>query len=210
MAKDHKLSVGELEDELKVKERRIEELRLEIDEQRELIDRLRENSEEADGVFEAWIETFEMERTDSGGLTWKPFWQEHNQLIDDYNDLVRRWNKYLPVINREPRNVGRPLAASEAQVVQVQKLRKAGRSLRGIAEDTSLSVDTVRTIVGKMNGQDRTTTKHRQRLERIDERQRLAKWKRQRRTGDALPRRVQRVVEGGRALVKEAKGLGRA
>ena len=58
MAKDHKLSVGELEDELKVKERRIEELRLEIDEQRELIDRLRENSEEADGVFEAWIETF--------------------------------------------------------------------------------------------------------------------------------------------------------
>ena len=210
MAKDHKLSVGELEDELKVKERRIEELRQEIDEQRELIDRLRENSEEADGVFEAWIETFEMERTDSGGLTWKPFWQEHNQLIDDYNDLVRRWNKYLPVINREPRNVGRPLAASEAQVVQVQKLRKAGRSLRGIAEDTSLSVDTVRTIVGKMNGQDRTTTKHRQRLERIDERQRLAKWKRQRRTGDALPRRVQRVVEGGRALVKEAKGLGRA
>ena len=210
MAKDHKLSVGELEDELKVKERRIEELRQEIDEQRELIDRLRENSEEADGVFEAWIETFEMERTDSGGLTWKPFWQEHNQLIDDYNDLVRRWNKYLPVINREPRNVGRPLAASEAQVVQVQKLRKAGRSLRGIAEDTSLSVDTVRTIVGKMNGQDRTTTKHRQRLERIDERQRLVKWKRQRRTGDALPRRVQRVVEGGRALVKEAKGLGRA
>ena len=210
MAKDHKLSVGELEDELKVKERRIEELRQEIDEQRELIDRLRENSEEADGVFEAWIETFEMERTDSGGLTWKPFWQEHNQLIDDYNDLVRRWNKYLPVINREPRNVGRPLAASEAQVVQVQKLRKAGRSLRGIAEDTSLSVDTVRTIVGKMNGQDRTTTKHRQRLERIDERQRLVKWKRQRRTGDALPRRVQRVVEEGCALVKEAKGLGRA
>ena len=210
MAKDHKLSVGELEDELKVKERRIEELRQEIDEQRELIDRLRENSEEADGVFEAWIETFEMERTDSGGLTWKPFWQEHNQLIDDYNDLVRRWNKYLPVINREPRNVGRPLAASEAQVVQVQKLRKAGRSLRGIAEDTSLSVDTVRTIVGKMNGNDRTTTKHRQRLERIDERQRLVKWKRQRRTGDALPRRVQRVVEEGRALVKEAKGLGRA
>ena len=68
----------------------------------------------------------------------------------------------------------------------------------------------MRTIVGKMNGNDRTTTKHRRRLERIDERQRLAKWKRQRRTGDALPRRVQRVVEGGRALVKEAKGLGRA
>src|SRR6516164_188264 len=31
-------------------------------------------------------------------------------------------------------------------------------------------------------------------------------WKRQRRTGDALPRQAQRVVEEGQALIKEAKG----
>ena len=33
-------------------------------------------------------------------------------------------------------------------------------------------------------------------------------WKRQERTGDALPKQAQRVVEEGRALQKAAKGLG--
>jgi hypothetical protein len=37
----------------------------------------------------------------------------------------------------------------------------------------------------------------------------MASWKRRRRTGDALPRRAQAVVEEGKKLIKEAKGLGR-
>jgi hypothetical protein len=37
----------------------------------------------------------------------------------------------------------------------------------------------------------------------------MTRWKRQKRTGDAIPKRAQRVVEEGRALIKEAKGLGR-
>jgi hypothetical protein len=114
------------------------------------------------------------------------------------------------LINGTPRNVGRPLAASEAQVDTVHKLRKAGSSLRQIADETSLGLNTVRTIVGQMDGRDRTTQKHRARLERIviDPQQR-ATWKRQRRTGDALPKRLQRAAETGHALVKEARGLGR-
>ena len=36
-----------------------------------------------------------------------------------------------------------------------------------------------------------------------------AHWKSQKRTGDALPKRVQAVIETGHALVQEAKGLGR-
>jgi hypothetical protein len=43
-----------------------------------------------------------------------------------------------------------------------------------------------------------------------DARQRASKFKRQKRTIDALPKQAQRVVEEGRALIKEAKGLGRA
>ena len=35
-----------------------------------------------------------MVMNDNGKWTWAPFWDEHNQIIDDYNDLVRRWNKY--------------------------------------------------------------------------------------------------------------------
>jgi hypothetical protein len=203
-------TVSELEDELKIRNQRIEELREEVDELRDLVTRLREQDEDTDNVFESWKETFEMTRNENGKLTWQPFWDEHWKLIDDYNDLVRRWNKYLPLINHEPRNVGRPLAASEAQVIEVHKLRKTGRSLRGIADDTSLGLDTVRTIVSKMNRKDRTTKKHRERLERIDvDRFQRARWKRQRRTGDALPRRVQAAQEQGRALAKEARGLGK-
>jgi hypothetical protein len=78
---------------------------------------------------------------------------------------VRDWNKYLPRINGEPRNVGRPLAASEAQVVQVLKLRQQGYSLRDIADETSLGLSTVRTIVAQKNGTDRTSKRHRQRIE---------------------------------------------
>jgi hypothetical protein len=66
----------------------------------------------------------------------------------------------------------------------------------------------VRTIVGRANGTDRTTQKHRDRVD--PDRQQIARWKRQKRTGDALPRQAQRVVAEGRELIKEAKGLGRA
>jgi hypothetical protein len=55
------------------------------------------------------------------------------------------------------RPVGRPLAASEAQCAQVLSLRRKGTSLREIAEETNLSFQTVRTIVGRKRGTERTT-----------------------------------------------------
>jgi hypothetical protein len=205
MAKVRKRGVGE--HEIRLLKQRNEELRKEIDDQREQITQLREYAEDYVNCLESWREAFSMVMTDSGGWTWAPFWDGHKQLVADYNKLVRRWNQYLPLINREPRNVGRPLAASDAQVAEVRKLRKAGRSLRGIAEDTSLGLDTVRTIVGKMSGGDRTTRKHRVRagVERIDLRAQMATWKRQQRTGDALPKQVYRVIDEGRELIKQTK-----
>jgi hypothetical protein len=143
----------------------------------------------------------------AGRKTWQPFWNGYQQTLDDYNALVRDWNRCLPIINGRTQPVGRPLAASEAQVARVRRLRKAGRSLRWIAEETSLGLNTVRTIVGKVDGSDRTSRKHR---ERIDNRQQATRWKRQKRTGDALPKQAQRVVEEGRGLLLEAKGLARA
>ena len=65
----------------------------------------------------------------------------------------------------------------------------------------------VRTIIGRINRNDRTS---KQRWERIQlDKAEQAHWTRQKRTGDALPRRAQAVVETGLELVKEAKGLGR-
>lgn len=205
-----KPSIGELKDEIKHRDRRIEELRQEIDEQRDLIRRMEEKVEDGINTIERWKE-LDMAMNENGDWDWQPFWDKHITLVDNWNKLVRDWNKLVPLLNDwmsyRIRPVGRPLAATEAQVSAVLKLRKQGVSLRGIVDETSLGLNTVRTIVGKKNGTDRTSKREYQRIE-ID-RQQLAAWKRQRRTGDVLPRQAQRVVEDGRALIKEAKGLAR-
>jgi hypothetical protein len=199
-------TVGELEDEIKHRDRRIEELRGEIDELRELVRKLRENAEGYHENIEQWCEAFDMVMTEEGGWSWQPFWDEHNKLVDDWNKLVRDWNRFLPVINASHQNVGRPLLASEAQCTEVRARRKRGKSLRTIAEEMNLGLNTVRTIIDKDDRKDRTTKKHRQRVERIEiDRAQTAKWKRQRRTGDALPKRVTRYVKETVALIKEAK-----
>jgi hypothetical protein len=204
-----KQTIGALKDEIKHRDRRIEELRREIDEQRDLIRRMEEHAENYCNDIEAWKETFDMVETERGTWTWAPFWQQRADLVADYNDLVRKWNRYLPLINGHGRPVGRPLAASEAQCDAVLKLRRQGYSLRGIAEETSLGLNTVVTIVSKSNGSDRTTKKHRARLERIDPSRHTLRWKRQHHTGENLPRRAQATAKEGRTLIKEAKGLGR-
>jgi hypothetical protein len=202
-------TIGALQDEIKHRDRRIEELRREVDELRDLVRRLEEHAEEYTSCMEAWKESFDMVETENGGWTWAPFWDEHNEVIDDYNKLVRDWNRALPLINGNPQPVGRPLQASEAQCDTVLKLHKQGRSLRAIAEECTLGLNTVVTIVNKSNGTDRTTKKHRARLERIDPSRHTLRWKRQHRSGANLPRRAQAAVKEGRALIKEAKGLGR-
>lgn len=206
--------LGELEDKLKQAERRIEELKQEIDEQRDLIRRMAEHAEDYDNTMESWCDSFDFELNDNGDWTNGPYIQRNNQLLDDYNKLVDKWNRYVPLINGNGGNpVGRPLGAAPAQVETVRKLHKRGASLRDIMIETSLGFSTVRTIVGQINGNDRTTTKHRKRLglERIEiDKTERASQRRKRRQMKALPGRVQAVIENGRALVTEAKGLGKA
>jgi hypothetical protein len=166
---------------------------------------MEENVEDSNNVIERWKEAFEMEMTESGSWSWKPFWDEHSKIINEHNALVDRWNRFVPLINRQP--VGRPLAASEAQCAAVLKLRKVGNSLRGIAEETNLGLNTVRTIVDKGKRTDRVTRKHRARIAK--DRQAAISWQRRKRTGDALPGQAQHTFEEGKALLKEAKGIGR-
>ena len=47
-----------------------------------------------------------------------------------YRALLRKWNQFVPDYNAlvRPRNVGRPLEASDAQRAQVLKLHKGGMS----------------------------------------------------------------------------------
>jgi hypothetical protein len=195
--------IARLEDELKQRDRRIEELRGEVNELRDLNHRFTEHAEDYTSSIEQWKEAFGMEDT-GNGWTWKPFWRDYEGLFNKYNDLVRRWNRAVPLLNQNP--VGRPLLASEAQQQQVRKLRRAGQSLRWIADELNLGLNTVRTIVDKADGTDRTSMKHRG---RVDIALLLRAQKSRKRVMDGLPKRAQAVAEDGRALIKEAKGLGR-
>ena len=195
---------GWFRDQLRQRDRELAELRREKDELTDLVRRFDEYVEEYNGVLETW-RGLDMELNDKGEWTWGPWWDRHYDLIDRYNALVRRWNKLVPLVDE--RDIGRPLAADEAQVAAVTRMHKAGKSLRGIAEEMELGLNTVRTIVGRINRTDRTTRKRWVRLG-LDPNE-LAHWRSQKRTAAALPKRMQAVIETGNELVKEAKGLGR-
>ena len=91
------------------------------------------------------------------------------------------------------------------------KYDKPPMSLRQIAEETSLGLNTVRTIIAQAKRTDRTSRKHLARVEpQAIDRQRLASRKRQRRSGNELPKRINNHLKAGAALIREAKGVGRA
>jgi hypothetical protein len=106
--------------------------------------------------------------------------------------LLREWNKFVPEYNaavaHSRRGSVRPIAASEAQQAEVRKLHKLGASLRDITRETSLGLQTVRTIIGKADGSDRTN-RQRNELRKLElNRARIIAWRARKRTRDALPR----------------------
>jgi hypothetical protein len=122
---------------------------------------MRDQVQEAYDLVDSWIEGFEMTLGDDSNYTWGD-WTNHpdGEWIDKYVKLLREWNKFVPEYNaavaHSRRGSGRPIAASEAQQAEVHKLHKLGASLRDITRETSLGLQTVRTIIGKADGSDRT------------------------------------------------------
>ena len=114
----------------------------------------------------------------------------------------------MPILNADMRDPGRPLAASEAQVAAVLKLHKASKSLRWIADETSLSLQTVRTIVGR---KQRHRSHHGRGAARRSRSTSTSAHTGNHRSEPAThcPGVPLQVIETGNALVKEAKGLGR-
>jgi len=208
MSKKPKLSlqarIHELEDELKQRDARIRELRNDLNKAEVLISEEREHIESANAAIEAWIEAFNMVQGENGQWTYAPWVDECIAARDAFIDLVKKWNREVASFNRivVRRNVGRPIAASEAQQAQIIQHHKAGKSERWIAEEMTLSRRTVTTAINKKRGTDRTTRKH---LERIDPgRFREEPWRT--RTREGLPKRITETLARGAELVKAAKG----
>jgi hypothetical protein len=198
--------VAELEDALKEKERRLQQVNADLDRANDLVERQNEHVQDCHDVIEAWKEAFDMRPIDRGGWTWATWVAACEEYHDKYVDLARKWNRNVADFNaaiKRPRNVGRPLAASEVQQQIVLKLRRASKSLRSIAEETSLGLNTVRTIVDQHDQRDRM--KHLERIRRDMGEERT--WQPRKRTRDGLPRRINALQYQSDELRKEAKGL---
>ncbi len=81
-------------------------------------------------------------------------------------------------------------------------------SLRTIAEQTGLGLRTVRTIIDKTVGTDRTGKRTNLLRKREIDRLRAAEYRVRKRARDLLPKRIAETRKRGEALVKAAKGLG--
>ncbi len=209
MAKQPIDRVHQLEDELKIAKQRNDELRQERDEGRELVQRLRQRLEDNHAMIDSWIEAFSMELGDDGAYHWQAgtsLAEDYGALLDRHNDLVRRWNKLIAKV--APLDVGRPLNASEADCAKVLKLHAQGVPYRLIVDEVKpLSMQTVRTIIGREHRTDRTTVKRLERLG-VDKTERI-RAKARARTRDALPKRINEALRESAELITEAKGLGK-
>jgi hypothetical protein len=89
----------------------------------------------------------------------------------------------------------------------VCKLRKRKISLRDIAESTSLSMRTVRTIIDRENRADRTTIKRLQKFDPMNAT--VISAKARARVRKTLPDRIIKVLADSDALSTEVRGLGK-
>jgi Helix-turn-helix domain of resolvase len=214
-ATDPKARIAELEDELKLRDEKIKELRKELEEARDLVDQMREHLEDSNGMIEQWIYAFDMTQNEAGHWTFAPAVSQmlHDlvHLIDHHEKLLRDWNRFVTKYNRAvaPQPLGRPLAASEAQVKDVLSRRKKGGSLRAIAVATNLSRSTVRTIVGKDQGTDRASKRANLLRKREFDRQRAADYRARKKARDLLPKEITETRKRGDELVRAVKGLGK-
>jgi hypothetical protein len=206
--------IEELEADLRYRDDQIKELRGDNSRASDLVDEMREHVEDSNALTQSWIEVFEMEQNDDGVWIFdrhqSKLWDAYEKLLDDHNKLVRQWNKFVGDYLRRvaPRGLGRPLQASDAQIKEVRKFRKAGGSLRAIAEQTGLGLRTVRTIVEKGTGTDRTSKRTSLLRKREIDRLRAAEYRIRKRARNLLPKRIAEIQKRGEALVKAAKGLG--
>ena len=203
------------QDEIAWLRERLDQTRAEKDEALALVDEVRESLSEYRDIQESWKDVFDMTPDDRGVWMFDnqaDLFSKYDKLLTDYNKLIRDWNKFVPRYNAtiNPKDAGRPLAASEAQVANVKKHRKAGLSLRATAKETGLSLRTVRTILDNDEGKGRTAERKGE-LRRLEfGRLRAAAFRAKKRNFDALPKQIAQWEKSADLLEKAARGLAKS
>jgi predicted transcriptional regulator len=214
---DHQERIYQLEDLLKQRDHTILELRAERDAAYALVAEMKEQIQDARENRERWIDAFNMVRNDKGKWEWsEQMTHEIHQSMRTSNELAlirQRWDEIVPKYNAavapKLRNLGRPLQASKAQRADVLARRKAGQSLRSIADDTNLGLQTVRTILDVNCGVDRSRWARLRRNAPLDKMERLeqAKLRRLLRARLTLPAAINAIEGEAAELLQRAKGL---
>ena len=197
---------------------RIIELLGELDKGRKLIaamqehiERAHEQVEKSNQTIRQWIEGFEMTVADKGWARKEDLIECYYDLVNEYNKLVRKWNRYIGSIKTR-QAIGRPLRANEAQQARVRKLRKVGHTVREIANKTNLSFQTIRTILGHESTAVFRTDKTKNKLRKIElHHHRMNSWRAGNRTGDvqinAVLRDCKNLLKDGENLLKDGWDL---
>jgi hypothetical protein len=197
-------SIADLKRELELKDRRIAELKDEVDGLRDLVRRLEEQAQESDEYLENFVMAFGLVMNDAGKWTNSEALKEEREFHEQHADLVRRYNKLVGIHNRhiaDIQPVGRPVAADEEEQEEILWRHKRGESARSIAEEMELSRRTVTTVINKSDGTDRSMNQRRQKLG-VEPRHR--DWRIAAREG--MAKRTDADFEKSRELRREAKG----
>ena len=194
---------------------RLADARREKDDALELVSDMRESLDASSEMIDSWIDVFEMEQDERGVWMFdqqRSIWDAYEQLLADHSKLVREWNKFVPRFNAsvDPKDAGRPIAASEAQIAKVRALRKAGKSLRAIATETGLGLRTVRTILDRDAGRGRAADRKNELRKKEFNRMRAAAFRSRKRQFDALPKQLAEIQKDRARLQKAARGLAKS
>ena len=71
--------IAELEDALKEKERRLQELKADLDKANDLIERHREHVQDSSDLIDSWIEAFDMHLNAEGVWEWRASFAEGHE-----------------------------------------------------------------------------------------------------------------------------------
>ena len=200
---DLKLRIDELEEELRQSKNQVKHYKDEIAGLTDYLVKAKDWIEETNDHHQQWMDVLQMVQDDDGmwsmSLPYADLIEDYDKLLTTWNNLARRWNREVA-----PQPVGRPLAASDDQVKQVNKLRKKGRSIRGIALDTGLSLSTVRTIINKEpEAARKQKAKRKQELNRLraaEYRARVKQLKMLQKQTPAIHEDLQDVITAGKGL----------
>ena len=94
-----KRSISELEADLEETDRRIAQLKDELEEERNLTHKLAEQVRDTNDMIDQWIQAFDMVPNESGVWKWSRDFVQGEEWFERYRTLVRKWNRLVPDYN---------------------------------------------------------------------------------------------------------------